>query len=139
MARFCTSAVALAVKLPLETVLRRGQMAEVLASATTTGGTGKVITVVQPGRYKGLIGTMYHVVTEEGSRAVVISSGTKSAAKTPAQRRTATAANRSRVAETVFRRGQGMEGLWRGWKVSWWGLVGLWTISAMSASGEGEF
>ena len=42
------------------------------------------------------------------------------------------------VAATVYK-GQGREGLWRGWKVNWWGLVGLWTASVVGHGGEGEF
>ncbi|KAI1505753.1 mitochondrial carrier domain-containing protein [Biscogniauxia marginata] len=132
-AKFCTSCASLFVKLPLETVLRRGQM-EVLSDPTYVHAldeNGKMDTIVQPGPYKGVLGTMYTIVAEEGSRAVPVlpprspPRGRKPKAKT--------------ASEVVYRKGQGFEGLWRGWKVSWWGLVGLWTAGVAGAGGEGEF
>jgi fusion and transport protein UGO1 len=39
------------------------------------------------------------------------------------------------------KKGQGLEGLWRGWRVGMWGLVGVWGASAIGGSGNagGEF
>lgn len=146
IAKFCSSTVALLIKLPLETVLRRGQVAvlsspehvQALEGAPTAGGKSKkpteetLETIVPIGKYYGVVGTMYTIVKEEGSHAVPptaaeIRSKARKGGKTPG------------VAETVYRRGQGMGGLWRGWKVSWWGLVGLWTAGVLGGGGDGEF
>lgn len=86
--------------------------------------------IVPPGRYDGVYGTMYAIVNEEGSKVVP----PKLAATKGAPKR-----GKTKVAETVYRRGQGMEGLWRGWKVSWWGLVGLWGAAVVGGGGDGEF
>ena len=54
----------LGVKLPIETVLRRGQM-----EFTRTTRKGKEMqTVVEVGPYKGLFGTMHSIIYEEGER-----------------------------------------------------------------------
>ncbi|KAI1078728.1 mitochondrial carrier domain-containing protein [Whalleya microplaca] len=131
IAKFCTSCASLFIKLPLETVLRRGQMA-VLAEPTHLNAldpSGKMDTIVQPGSYNGVVGTMYTIVAEEGSRAV------PQPPKSSSRRKS----KQPKVAEVVYRKGQGFDGLWRGWKVSWWGLVGLWTASITGGGGEGEF
>jgi fusion and transport protein UGO1 len=138
--------VALLLKLPLETVLRRGQVA-VLSSpaylrsleAPVVGGGRRLDekpaveleAVVPLGRYDGVVGTMYTIVYEEGSHVVPTPAGPKSAAAKKGKAPT--------VAETVYRRGQGLDGLWRGWKVSWWGLVGLWAAGVLGGGGDGEF
>ena len=148
IAKFCSSSVALFVKLPLETVLRRGQVA-VLASPTYVAaleaanakgkrlGGDQLEAIVQPGPFDGVLGTMHAIVTREGSRPAPPTSPsharTKSLGSTPGAR------GKGRVAETVYRRGQGLDGLWRGWKVSWWGLVGLWTAGVIGGGGDGEF
>ncbi|EFQ34933.1 hypothetical protein CGRA01v4_04138 [Colletotrichum graminicola] len=132
IAKFCASSAALFVKLPLETVLRRGQVA-VLSTPShvraLSGKDQKLETNVPPGRYHGVVGTMFYIMNEEGSRAVP---ATK---PTPMKKAKA----KAKVAKTVYRKGQGLEGLWRGWKVSWWGLVGLWTAGVIGNSAEGEF
>ncbi|KAL2017364.1 hypothetical protein VTK56DRAFT_2287 [Thermocarpiscus australiensis] len=146
IAKFCSSTVALLLKLPLETVLRRGQVA-VLGSpryvkalepaAQAHPGRGRKLderleTIVPVGRYDGVFGTMYAIVNEEGSHAVQTAG--------PARDKGAAARKgKGTVAETVYRRGQGMDGLWRGWKVSWWGLVGLWAAGVLGGGGDGEF
>ncbi|KAI0445055.1 mitochondrial carrier domain-containing protein [Xylaria telfairii] len=133
IAKFCTSCASLFIKLPLETVLRRGQMA-VLAEPSylqALDKAGKMETIVQPGSYDGVIGTMYTIVSEEGSREVTVP------AKHPPRGRKARA--KALANEPVYKKGQGLDGLWRGWKVSWWGLVGLWTASIAGGGGEGEF
>ncbi|KAK1760421.1 mitochondrial fusion and transport protein ugo1 [Echria macrotheca] len=141
LAKFCSSTVALFVKLPLETVLRRGQVA-VLSSPRyleALEGLGprkarveQLETIVPVGSYNGVFGTMYTIVNEEGSHAV-----SKTAA---ANARTAAARKgKATVSETIYRQGQGLDGLWRGWKVSWWGLVGLWSAGVLGGGGDGEF
>lgn len=130
VAKFFASSAAILVKLPLETVLRRGQMA-VLSSQEflrATGGKDARLNAVVPiGRYAGVLGTMYHISNEEGSREIV--------AKPPPKK----GKLKTKTPTSVTKKGQGLEGLWRGWKVNWWGLVGLWTASVVGNSGEGEF
>lgn len=150
LAKFCSSTVTLLINLPLETVLRRGQVA-VLSSPeyirAADGGSApakssrrsgedkaaaaaKLEAIVPPGKYDGVFGTMYTIVNEEGSQALP---------PKPGASRTALKNGKAKVAETVYRRGQGIEGLWRGWKVSWWGLVGLWGAAVVGGGGDGEF
>ncbi|KAI2633967.1 mitochondrial carrier domain-containing protein [Xylaria nigripes] len=128
--KFCTSCASLFVKLPLETVLRRGQMAVLAEPAYVQAldKTRKLETIVEPGPYHGVVGTMYTIIKEEGSRAVP--TPTKSSPRRRAK---------AKPDDVIYRKGQGLEGLWRGWKVSWWGLVGLWTASVAGGGGEGEF
>ncbi|KAL2269011.1 hypothetical protein VTJ83DRAFT_3857 [Remersonia thermophila] len=192
LARFFSSTVALFVKLPLETVLRRGQAAvlaspeyaraiegaaapskqqqkpqhrprhggrrypfdsdeeesaEASAEEAEADKAPQLETIVPLGRYRGLFGTMYSIVNEEGSHAVPHPPRAAAPAKTAgssAGRKGKGAgadrgADRAGVAETVYRRGQGWDGLWRGWKVSWWGLVGLWAAGVVGGGGDGEF
>ncbi|KAJ9160661.1 hypothetical protein NKR19_g2994 [Coniochaeta hoffmannii] len=142
IAKFCSSSVALFTKLPLETVLRRGQVA-VLSSppyvrafeTTAAAAKGKRLggevleTIVPPGRFDGVFGTMQTIVGQEGTRSVRAAAAASAGGKK----------GKKGVSETVYRRGQGLEGLWRGWKVSWWGLVGLWSAGVLAGGGDGEF
>lgn len=90
-------------------------------------------TVVEPGAYRGVLGTMWFIVREEG--VTVVGPGAAAAAK-------ATAAGKAQPtgfsARTRIRKGQGVHGLWRGWRVGFWGLVGVWGAAAMGGGG-GEF
>lgn len=156
VAKFCSSVAALLIKLPLETVLRRGQVAvlsqpsysqadEGAASSVTSSKSGRhasgaktaastpLETIVHPGRYQGVVGTMYAIVNEEGSRAV------HAAPPSATKGKTASKKGKRTVSEAVYRRGQGLDGLWRGWKVNTWGLVGLWMASVAGGGGDGEF
>ncbi|KAF5019650.1 hypothetical protein F66182_8331 [Fusarium sp. NRRL 66182] len=132
VAKFVASSSAILLKLPIETVLRRGQVALLSTSeyVSALGGSDQQLTtIVPPGRYDGPFGTMFHIVNEEGTREVLDASPStakKGKSKTKG------------VAATVYK-GQGREGLWRGWKINWWGLVGLWTASVVGHGGEGEF
>lgn len=134
VAKFCTSCASLFVKLPLETVLRRGQASIFSQPAYRKAleKTGGHETIVPPGPYNGVVGTMYTIVSEEGTRAVPLAVKAVTAAKNKKLKET-------KIAEVVYKRGQGLGGLWRGWKVSWWGLVGLWTAGVIGGGGEGEF
>lgn len=141
LATFLASAGELFLKLPLETVLRRGQIhvlraqhARAYQSAQLNNFRGNakvnspdIDTVVEPGPYKGILGTMWYVASEEGVR----DSGRASVASTPA-RGGAVAARRQK-------KGQGVAGLWRGWRVGMWGLVGVWGASALGSGGKTEF
>ncbi|KAK0652350.1 mitochondrial carrier domain-containing protein [Cercophora newfieldiana] len=145
LTKFCSSTVALFIKLPLETVLRRGQVA-VLSSpqylhaletpqsmkGRRVGG-DQLETIVPVGPYHGVFATMYSIVNEEGSHAVSTGASTNTRAAAAGRKGKAT------VSEIVYKRGQGLDGLWRGWKVSWWGLVGLWSAGVLGGGGDGEF
>ncbi|KAK2589579.1 hypothetical protein QQS21_012739 [Conoideocrella luteorostrata] len=131
-ANFFASSAAILIKIPTETVLRRGQMA-VLSGQDYVRALGgkeqKLDTIVPIGRYNGFFGTMYHITTEEGTRenpAATKAAGKKGKIKT-------------KSFQPTHIKGQGLEGLWRGWKVNWWGLVGLWTAGMVGSGGEGEF
>lgn len=147
LAKFLSASVTLFINLPLETVLRRGQVAVLSSPAylraaeggggspsrrgsedRTAAATAQLEAIIPPGKYDGVFGTMYTIINEEGSKAL------PTAASRPAPRK-----GKAKVAETVYRRGQGVEGLWRGWKVSWWGLVGLWGAAVVGGGGDGEF
>ncbi|KAH6658701.1 mitochondrial carrier domain-containing protein [Truncatella angustata] len=134
VAKFCTSCVSLFVKLPLETVLRRGQASVFTQPAYVRAldKSGGPDTIVHAGSYNGVVGTMYTIIAEEGSRVLPLPAKAVSAAKNKKGKP-------AKIGETVYKRGQGVGGLWRGWKVSWWGLVGLWTAGVVGGGGEGEF
>lgn len=83
MATFLSSTTELFVRLPLETVLRRGQLS-ICAPRKT---------VVEVGKYHGVFGTLWSVWKEEESAGFY-----------------------------------GVEGLYRGWRVGMWGLVGMWVM-----------
>ena len=72
------------------------------------------------GGYNGLIGTMYDIVYNEGERSVI----TKAPKDVGGPQRTLASTKQ-------VKKGQGFEGLWRGWRVGMWGLVGLWGAASM--------
>ncbi|KAG6009379.1 hypothetical protein E4U21_002689 [Claviceps maximensis] len=133
IAKFFASSAAVLVKLPVETVLRRGQMAVLSGQdyvRALGGKDAKLDTIVPLGRYCGVVGTMYHIAADEGTRenpAAAKASGIKKGKA------------KSKLLQNTRVKGQGMEGLYRGWKVNWWGLVGLWAAGMASNGGEGEF
>ncbi|KAG8355005.1 hypothetical protein FVEN_g7140 [Fusarium venenatum] len=131
ISKFIASSSAILLKLPIETVLRRGQVSllssQEYVQALSPGQ--PFTTIIPPGRYEGTFGTMFHIVNEEGTH--------EASATAHAAAKKGKAKNKG-VAATVYK-GQGREGLWRGWKVNWWGLVGLWTASVVGHGGEGEF
>lgn len=138
---FLSSVGELFVRLPLETVLRRGQVStlyehdrikerEAFNSFRLTPRHKKEIpetewlrTVVDVGPYKGVFGTMWFIMREEGT--------SKTGPIRPA------AAGKSPFAKV--KKGQGMQGLWRGWRVGFWGIVGVWGAAALGGGVGGEF
>lgn len=147
---FLSSTAELFIRLPLETVLRRGQVAALQDHETQrlaseyqappsrakspaygldkpSSSDQSFKTIVEPGQYRGVLGTMWFIAREEG-----ISVSTPNAAKTAS----AKAMGFSRPPRT--RKGQGVHGLWRGWRVGVWGLVGIWGAAALGGGG-GEF
>ncbi|KAL6878917.1 mitochondrial carrier domain-containing protein [Trichoderma novae-zelandiae] len=130
-AKFFASSVGILIKLPLETVLRRGQLS-VLSEPeyleALNDDEPALETIVPIGKYYGTFGTMYHIVTEEGTREIppkpVVSKRGKAKTKN---------------LQPTHKKGQGVEGLWRGWRIGWWGLVGLWMANMVGHGGDGEF
>ena len=87
-------------------------------------------TIVEIGPYKGLVGTIYHIVFEEGvngdsdsAAEVVRGSGGAPATKTLGPK------------NEMQRKGQGVQGLYRGWRVGMWGLVGVWGAASLGRVG----
>jgi len=127
LSTFLASTTEIFLKLPLETVLRRAQVhilrqdhkrrydAAVLRNFKGDPKVGEpdMKTVVDVGPYRGLLGTMWTIATEEGVREP------KQITGTPIKVR------------SQPKKGQGMQGLWRGWRVGMWGLVGVWGASAL--------
>lgn len=147
LSKFCSSTVALFIKLPLETVLRRGQ-ASVLAEAEhvqALESEGSALeTIIPCGQYKGVLGTMRHIVYAEGTRVVTKPTARGTTPVTPAHKGKSSKKTKPKIgepksSEVMILQGQGLEGLWRGWKVSWWGLLGLWTAGLIGGGGDGEF
>ena len=118
----------LAVKLPIEMVLRRGQMA--VARETSKGR--EMPTIVEIGPYKGLFGTIRSIVYEEGESSDVSSTSLSKGSKGAAG---------MKVSKEKRRKGQGVDGLLRGWRVGMWGLVGVWGAAILGGAGgkNGEF
>jgi fusion and transport protein UGO1 len=99
----------------------------VLSSPTHIRGGKELDTIVQIGPYRGVFGTMWSIAREEGSSSgqeiVAGTGGTRGARKS------------NKFGE---KKGQGVEGLWRGWRVGMWGLVGMWGAAALGSSSGGS-
>lgn len=78
-------------------------------------------TTVEIGPYNGVLGSMWRIAREEGTRFEKTRGG--SGGGTGAQ--------------AVFRpqKGQGVQGLWRGWRVGLWALVGVWGTAGLGSLG----
>lgn len=130
-AKFLASSTGIMIKLPLETVLRRGQLSVLSQPEYTQAlceADEKMETIIPPGRYYGVFGTMYHIITEEGNREIPAKPATTKRNKA-----------KGKSQQPTYKKGQGLDGLLRGWKVGWWGLVGLWAATTVGHGGEGEF
>jgi mitochondrial fusion and transport protein UGO1 len=127
LCRFVSRTLELFIKLPLETVLRRGQMSVLASEEYSTAGNESLRTMVEIGPYRGVIGTMWSIVREEGSpnQETLVGATGKSA----------------KGRKKAGRKGQGVEGLWRGWRVGMWGLVGVCGTRALGGDRNcgGEF
>ncbi|OQO15343.1 hypothetical protein B0A48_00726 [Cryoendolithus antarcticus] len=113
IAAFSTSLIELFVRLPLETITRRAQVQALRQSSSD------LPFVVETAPYLGVGGTVYSILYTEG------------------ETKTKDAKGMVRV-----RKGQGVAGLVRGWRIGFWGLVGVWGAGAMGAGaerGKGEF
>jgi mitochondrial fusion and transport protein UGO1 len=119
--RFLSSVTELFIRLPLETVLRRAHIATYKGSQTSSsfnslkGKKSLAVETLIPvaETYRGIVPTMWDIVRYEG-------------------------APQQGGRERAGKRGQGIEGLFRGWRVGLWGLVGVWTVGALGARGSGS-
>ncbi|WPG98521.1 mitochondrial fusion and transport protein ugo1 [Acrodontium crateriforme] len=106
IAGFVTCLTDLFLRLPLETIVRRAQV-DVITKAEP-----HLAVIVPAAPYKGVWGTVYSIMYLEGETRVKDAKGM-----------------------VRVRRGQGTSGLVRGWRVGFWGLVGVWGAGAL---GPGE-
>lgn len=139
---FLNSGLELAVRFPLETVLRRAQIASYtslsLRQKASGGSSGAasidasdVETIIPtPRTYRGIVGTMWHIVHEEGVSSTP--SGSEEAR---------IALGKPIYQEHLQKRqqGQGIPGLYRGWRMGMWGIAGIWGSSLLGGVvGGGE-
>lgn len=125
---FIGSALDLAVKLPLETVLRRAQIATWTAAASSPPSSSSkrkaIETIVPvPQSYRGVVPTMWTIMRDEGYSESQKDRLAADAGRAPRRKR----------------KGQGIAGLYRGWRFGLWGLVGVWGagfIGGLQGSGE---
>ncbi|PLN80078.1 putative mitochondrial fusion protein [Aspergillus taichungensis] len=140
---FLGSSFEMAVRFPLETVLRRAQIAtytspslrqqstgglEAAKSPITAspGSSSEVETIVPtPQTYRGVVGTMWGIVYEEGVQPM-------SAEAEQAQQ----ALNKPLLLRR--RQGQGLRGLYRGWRIGMWGIVGVWGANLLGSAGGAD-
>jgi mitochondrial fusion and transport protein UGO1 len=119
IACFASSALDLVVRYPFETVLRRAQIATWTAPSgalpVPSSSRKAIETIIPvPQSYRGIVSTIWSIMKEEGSsfpksdKAAAVISG-----RPPKK----------------ARKGQGINGLYRGWRVGMWGLVGVWGAS----------
>lgn len=145
-----STGVELCIRYPLETVLRRAQIATFTSPVLrqqhishtlefqSPGHSSKldsvpVETVVPtPQTYRGVVGTIWSIVYEEGTsldpREAELD---KILGPTARQARAGKPPRR--------RRGQGLRGLYRGWRIGMWGVIGMWGSGLAGALlGPGE-
>ncbi|ETI24382.1 hypothetical protein G647_03751 [Cladophialophora carrionii CBS 160.54] len=118
VATFLGSALDLSIKFPLETVLRRAQIATWTSPAhspPTASSKRKAITTIVPvpQSYRGILPTIWSITREEGFSESPKDKTAALMGKAPRRKR----------------KGQGIEGLYRGWRVGFWGLIGVWGTS----------
>ncbi|KAE8328980.1 hypothetical protein BDV39DRAFT_172975 [Aspergillus sergii] len=134
---FMGSGLELAVRFPLETVLRRAQIATFtspslrqqstsgLRSAKPSEATTEaheVETIVPtPRTYRGIVGTMWGIVYEEGVQPNPEAEKAQALFNKPIALRK--------------RQGQGIHGLYRGWRIGMWGIAGIWGASFLGSAG----
>jgi len=114
LSSFLTCLTDLFIRLPLETIERRAQI------HTLKQHEPLLPTIVESAPYLGVGGTVYSILYSEGETSL----------KDP------------RTGMINLKKGQGMSGLVRGWRVGFWGLVGVWGAGAMGPGenkGRGEF
>ncbi|KAE8372522.1 hypothetical protein BDV26DRAFT_98131 [Aspergillus bertholletiae] len=134
---FMGSGLELAVRFPLETVLRRAQIATFTSpslrqqppsglrptkSVEGATETPEIETIVPtPCTYRGIVGTMWGIVYEEGVQP------------NPEAERAQAYFNKPIALRK--RQGQGIHGLYRGWRIGMWGIAGIWGASFLGSAG----
>ncbi|KAF4244207.1 hypothetical protein CNMCM8980_010269 [Aspergillus fumigatiaffinis] len=133
---FLGSGLELAVRFPLETVLRRAQIATYTSpsirqkyaaiSRSNTSAAAEEASTVEtiipvPQTYRGIVGTMWGIVYEEGVSPP--SSDAERVLGKPISSRK--------------RQGQGIGGLYRGWRIGMWGIAGIWGAGLLGSIGGG--
>lgn len=127
VATFASSALDLSIKFPLETVLRRAQIATWTSpnqSLPVSSSKRKVVTTIVPvpQSYRGVLPTIWTIVNEEGYSESEKDKAAALSGKAPRRKR----------------KGQGIQGLYRGWRVGFWGLVGVWGTSFIGGIQNGS-
>lgn len=139
---FLSSGLELGIKYPLETVLRRAQIATFTSPSLRQKGLGaisptipspatagkepssEIETIVPtPRSYRGVVGTMWSIIYEEG-----VSPSPSEAEKAHEM------LGKSLPSRQRRRQGQGLQGLYRGWRVGMWGLAGVWGAGFLGAA-----
>lgn len=113
LAAFTTSLTDLFLRLPLETIVRRAQVSSLKHAEPD------LPTIVEPAPYSGAWATVCSILYLEGETTT-----------------------RDAKGMVRTRRGQGTSGLVRGWRIGFWGLVGVWGGGALGPGenkGRGEF
>jgi mitochondrial fusion and transport protein UGO1 len=70
-----------------------------------------------------------HIMYEEGVRAPSV----------PSTPHTQPTRGRSTAPRRQEKRGQGVKGVVRGWRVGFWALIGIYATAGLSGSGQQEF
>lgn len=136
---FLGSGLELAIRFPLETVLRRAQISTYTSPSlrqkyaggsrqippvTNADETPQVETIVPvPQTYRGVVGTMWGIVYEEGVNAPSEAERAHKVLGKPLPLKK--------------RQGQGIQGLYRGWRVGMWGIAGIWGAGLLGSMGAG--
>lgn len=148
MFTFLGSGLELAIRFPLETVLRRAQIASYTSpslrqqitgiptprrlsglspatSETPPTDTREFETIVPtPQTYRGIVGTMWGIIYEEGLSA-----------PSPESERANELLQKPVLQKR--RQGQGIRGLYRGWRIGMWGIAGIWGAGVLGSAGSG--
>ncbi|EAW14712.1 mitofusin complex protein UGO1 [Aspergillus clavatus NRRL 1] len=136
---FLGSGLELAVRFPLETVLRRAQISTYTSPSlrqkyaggsrsippvTNADEAPQVETIVPvPQTYRGVVGTMWGIVYDEGVSAPSEAERAHKVLGKPLPLKK--------------RQGQGIQGLYRGWRVGMWGIAGIWGAGLLGSMGSG--
>jgi len=126
IATFLGSAIDLSIKFPLETVLRRAQIVTWTSPSSSPPASSSKRKAIQtivpvPQAYRGILPTIWGIMREEGYSESQKDRTAALMGKAPRRKR----------------KGQGVEGLYRGWRVGLWGLVGVWGTAFVSGLQNG--
>ncbi|EZG05621.1 hypothetical protein H106_04656 [Trichophyton rubrum CBS 735.88] len=152
----------LTVRVPLETVLRRAQIATftspalrrpgvtysapsipsptssgpptTLEEASSNSNTPLPTIVPSPQSYRGIIGTMWNIIYEEGTNPTPTDLHTVE----QVLGRSPQVGRQGNRQIQKLRKGQGIQGLYRSWRLEMWGIVGLWGSSFLGTLLSGE-